>query len=377
VSVAVRAVVTKAADDVLQFELPATLVAHEPPEARGFERDGVRLLVSEPGDAHVRHATMRDLAGFLRAGDLLVVNTSRTISAALDAWRPGAGGAPDEMIGLHLSSPVPYAHDDHRWIVELRRLTATGSAPLLDAGAGERIHLRGGASAKLVASFGTRRERTRPSDQIRLWIAELTCPGTVLDYAAEFGSPIRYGYVPHRWPLSAYQTVFADEPGSAEMPSAGRPFSTELMDRLDAAGVEIARLVLHTGVASLESGEAPYPERYRVPRETADAVNRTKARDGRVVAVGTTVVRALESVVGDGGIVSAGEGWTELVVTPQRRVQVVDGLITGFHEPRASHLAILDAVGGRRQLETAYAAALEQRYLWHEFGDSHLLWANS
>jgi S-adenosylmethionine:tRNA ribosyltransferase-isomerase len=208
---------------------------------------------------------------------------------------------------------------------------------------------------------------------VRLWIAELACPGGVLAYYTERGSPIRYNYVRRQWPLASYQTVFAAEPGSAEMPSAGRPFTDEMVDRVKRMGVSIAPVVLHTGVASLEADESPYPERYRVPEATADLVNSARDAGGRVVAVGTTVVRALETIATPDGRVRPGEGWTELVVTPERGVFTVDAILTGLHAPRASHLAMLETIAGRRHLESAYRSALRHRYLWHEFGDLHLL----
>ncbi len=209
--------------------------------------------------------------------------------------------------------------------------------------------------------------------RVRLWVARLDCPGGVLAYAAEHGSPIRYDYVRERWPLAYYQTVFASVPGSAEMPSAGRAFTRELVERLRANGVRIAPLVLHTGVSSLEPDEPPYPERYCVPADTADEVNRAHAAGRRVIAVGTTVVRALETVASPDGRVSPGAGWTDLVITPERGVEAVDAILTGFHPPRASHLAMLEALAGRSHLAVAYRAALRERYLWHEFGDLHLI----
>jgi S-adenosylmethionine:tRNA ribosyltransferase-isomerase len=358
--------------DALDFILPEELVAREPPETRGLTRDGVRLLVSDPDTDDVRHATARDLPGFLDAGDVLVVNASATINAALDGWRCERGSAAETLVALHLSSPVPSSSDEHRWIVELRRLATDGTRPLLDARAGERIRLRGGGSATLVAPFGGR-PSSLPNGSVRLWEAEVACPGGVMAYAAEFGAPIRYGYVRERWPLYMFQTMFGMEPGSAEMPSAGRPFTANIVMRLQSKGVVIAPIVLHTGVASLEAGEPPYPERFRVGPCAAAAVNRARETGGRVVAVGTTVVRALETVAAPNGNVSAGEGWTELVITPERGVRTVDALVTGFHEPRASHLAMLEAIAGRDHLAIAYRAALENRYLWHEFGDVHLL----
>jgi S-adenosylmethionine:tRNA ribosyltransferase-isomerase len=209
-------------------------------------------------------------------------------------------------------------------------------------------------------------------------------PGPLDAYLERHGQPIRYAYVQRAWPNAMYQTVFANEPGSAEMPSAGRPFTTELVTQLISQGVEIAPLVLHTGVASLESHEPPYEEQYRVPRHTADRVNAAKRAGGRVIAVGTTVVRALETVTDASGTVSPGEGWTDLVITPNRPLRSVNGLITGLHEPRATHLMLLErvvAVGiaagicGPCHLERAYAEARRLGYLWHEFGDSHLILA--
>jgi S-adenosylmethionine:tRNA ribosyltransferase-isomerase len=362
------------ADGALDFELPDALVAHEPPEARGLTRDGVRLLVTDPDDDSVRHASARDLPDLLRRGDILVVNASATINAALDAWRPGGAGAPDEMIALHLSSPVPGSDDERRWMVELRRLTSDGTRPLLDARAGEQIRLRGGGTATLVRAFTSRSAGSGlPNGGVRLWEAIVDVAGGVMAYTSEHGAPIRYGYVRDRWPLAKYQTMFGVEPGSAEMPSAGRPFTADIVMRLQANGVVIAPIVLHTGVASLEAGEPPYAERFRVTACTATAVNRARAAGGRVVAVGTTVVRALESVAAPDDTVRAGSGWTDLVITPERGVRVVDALVTGFHEPRASHLAMLEAIAGRRHLATAYQAALDGGYLWHEFGDLHLI----
>jgi S-adenosylmethionine:tRNA ribosyltransferase-isomerase len=195
----------------------------------------------------------------------------------------------------------------------------------------------------------------------------------LLSYLARWGEPIRYTYAAGAWPLSAYQNVYGTDPGSAELPSAGRPFTSDVLTRLVARGVRIAPLVLHTGVSSLELGEAPYPEVYRVPLATAQLVNETRREGRRVVAVGTTVVRALESVVDERGDVHPSSGWTELVITPERGVRVVSGLVTGWHPPKASHLLLLEAVAGRSLLEQAYAEAVSASYRWHEFGDSHLL----
>ena len=333
----------------LAFELPERLEAHEPPEERGLGRDEVRMLVASRSTGELVHARFGDLPGVLAPGDVVVVNTSATLPASLPAERPDGSA-----VRLHVSSPVPGTA--HHWVVELR----CGDAPCRSTAA-ETLTLPATGRARLIAPYLSGR---------RLWVARLELHEPLSDYLAEHGSPIRYGYVPRELPLAYYQTVFATEPGSAEMPSAGRPFTHELVTALVARGIAIAPVVLHTGVSSLEEGEAPYPERFRVPEATADLVTATRRRGGRVLAVGTTVVRALETAAQPGG---PGEGWTDLVVTPERPLRAVDGLLTGWHEPGASHLQLLDAVGGRDLVGRSYEAALARGYLWHEFGDVHLI----
>ena len=216
-------------------------------------------------------------------------------------------------------------------------------------------------------------QRGKKDVQVRLWVATLDLPQATDDYLLQHGFPIRYGYVSQPWPLVYYQTVYATEPGSAEMPSAERAFTPELITRLIAKGVQFAPLLLHTGVASLEDHEPPYEEFYRVPAETAQLVNAARAAGRRVIAVGTTVVRALETVTTTIGTTHPAEGWTRLVITPDHPLRSVNALLTGLHEPQASHLAMLKALAGREHLHLAYAEALHKRYLWHEFGDLHLI----
>jgi S-adenosylmethionine:tRNA ribosyltransferase-isomerase len=351
-------------------DLAPELEASEPPEARGLRRDGVRLLVSDFGRGVIQHARFHDLPDWLDEGDLLVVNTSGTMSAALRATAPDGG-----EFELHVSTRLPGGF----WTVELRTPAAGASMPFHDAPAGLVLRLPAGATATLLAPYPHTGSLERSS---RLWIAALAVPGPVSEYLAQFGFPIRYRYVTRPWPASFYQTIFAREPGSAEMPSAARPFSPELVTRLVSAGVEIAPILLHTGVASLEDHEPPYEEFYRVSPPTAARVNAARRRGHRIVAVGTTVVRALETVADEHGVVSAGQGWTNLVITPQRSLRAVDALVSGLHEPRATHLTMLEraieaAAGGgvnaARHLETAYREARTHGYLWHEFGDSHLI----
>jgi len=328
---------------VSALETPVRLEAHEPPEVRGRGRDDVALLVASRHDGRLVHAAFRDLPRFLEPGDLLVVNTSATLPAALPAGD----------LELRLSTWTATG----RWLVELR--TAAGER-FRGGREGDRIPLPEGRAATLLARHAGR----------RLWLAEVEVDDA---YLHRHGRPIRYGYVPREWPIEAHQTVFALEPGSAEMPSAGRPFTAELVTELVSRGVLVAPLTLHTGVSSPEHDEPPYAERYRVPATTARLVNAVHGWGGRVVAVGTTVVRALETVAEPDGTVRAGHGWTSHIVTPEAGARAVDGLITGWHEPESSHLKMLEAIAGRELLDRSYCAAAKHRYLWHEFGDVHMI----
>ena len=355
--------VTPGGPKSLDFDLPGELEAGEPPEARGLARDEVRLMVSYTEDDRVVHARFRELPDFLDAGDLLVVNTSGTMNAALPAGREDGA-----ELELHLSTRLPAG----LWIVELRRPTDAGTEPFRHARSGEMLHLPAGGTATLHAPYRDGAVNNRGAGS-RLWISTLELPETLDEYLDRYGSPIRYGYVRESWPLEYYQTVYATERGSAEMPSAGRAFTPELITRLVARGVQIAPLILHTGVASLEDDEPPYEEFYRVPPETARLANAAREGGRRIVAVGTTVVRALETVTDADGVTHPGEGWTRLFITPERPVRSVSAMLTGLHEPRSSHLAMLEALAGRQHLEVTYEAALRNGYLWHEFGDLHLI----
>jgi S-adenosylmethionine:tRNA ribosyltransferase-isomerase len=338
----------------MSFDLPARLEAAEPPEARGLTRDAVRMLVAERSTGDLAHSTFSALPSFLRAGDLVVINTSAVVPAAVTVR-----GDDDTELVVHLSTQL----DDGRWVVELRRIDGR-STRRWDGPTPVRMHVGTHASITLDGPY---------LDSTRLWIARLQLPQPVFTWLAAHGQPIRYGYVDRPWPISTYQNVYVTEPGSAEMPSAGRPFTPEVITRLVAKGVGVSPLVLHTGVASLESTELPYPERLRVPATTATRVNETHRDGGRVIAVGTTVVRALETAGQEDGHVHPVDGWTDLVITPGRGVHVVDGLLTGWHEPEASHLLMLEAIAGRPLLEASYRVSLERGYLWHEFGDMHLI----
>ena len=356
----------------IPFDLRPELEAHEPPEARGTTRDDVRMLVSRTLSGEVDHHAFADLPDLLLPGDLVVVNNTATLPAAVTLQ--AAAGA--TRMTVHFSTAMP----EGDWLVELREGTGGTSAPFRGGAAGDRLDLPGGAVLTLDRRFSA-----------RLWRGRLST--AVIPYLLRHGQPIRYSYVPAAWPIEAYQTIFATWPGSAEMPSASRPFTPEIVTRLVSRGIAIAPVTLHTGVSSLEGGEDPYPESFDVPAATARLINLTRRAGGRVIAAGTTVVRALETAalsddcpgsaltdarLGHNGLcyagqVSAAAGWTSHVVTSQTGVAAVDGLLTGLHEPRSTHLWMLAAFTTDEMLRRCYQAAAESGYRWHEFGDVHLL----
>jgi S-adenosylmethionine:tRNA ribosyltransferase-isomerase len=342
----------------VHFVPDADATAPAPAEARGISREDVRLLVASPDG--VVHAQFRDLPDHLHAGDLVVVNDSATIAGEVDAeWRRGRG-----PVVLHVATPL----DDGTWVTEIRT-APDGSRAVLDAAPGDAV-VAGAVEVTLVEAYP--QGGSSPTGRgNRLWRARVS--GPLDEHLRRHGRPIAYGYLSRRYPLSSYQTVFATRPGSAEMPSAGRPFTHGLVTRLVSKGVAIAPITLHTGVSSQEAGEAPQAERFRVPGTTARLVNAVRAGGGRVVAVGTTVTRALESAVRADGVVVEAEGWTDRVVTPAAPPRVVTGLVTGWHDPHASHLLLVEAVAGPELTQRAYEAAVAEHYLWHEFGDSALL----
>lgn len=336
----------------LGFAIPPALGADRTPEDRGLHRDGVRLLVSAPdGESHYQFT---DLPSVLRDGDLLVVNESATLAASLPAR--GAFGP------FRASLSTAYGSD--LWSIEPRwDFGRPGPLPLSP---GDRLEI-GGVPGRYVAAF--------PGiPRLGFFRAE----GDLRRAMETEGRPIRYAYLSREYPLSDYQTVFGRTPGSAEMPSAARPFTRSLLHRLAAAGVGVAPIVLHTGVSSLEWGDAGpqvapvFPEPFEVPAETVDAIRSARNRGGRIVGVGTTVVRALESATFDSGM-RAARGFTRVYLAPDRPVRALDGLLTGFHEESSSHLSLLAGFAGLDRIRRAYRVAVDAGYLWHEFGDSHLI----
>ncbi len=363
-----------------RFSLPDELSAHEPPEKRGLTRDGVRLLAVDRREGVLTHARFNHIADFLKAGDCLVFNASRTLPAVLTALTeravsctgPGATGQPvaaGHRLQLRLArrwedgawSVLPLAGDDEPWTGDLM-----GTRLVLAAGGPAGIDL----SAEVL-------QRDPLVD--RLWKIRFSLEGSpLMEALSRLGHPVRYWYAEGPWDLDYYQTVYAREPGSMEMPSAGRAFTWKLLLDLRARGIDTAFLVLHAGLSSymdqeFDAGHPASVEPFRLDALAAQTINRAKTRGGRVVAVGTTVVRALESIVDAAGKVREARGSTCLRITPGYRLKVVDGLLTGFHEPEASHLDLLTAFLPVEKLRPVYEEAIRGKYLWHEFGDLNLI----
>jgi S-adenosylmethionine:tRNA ribosyltransferase-isomerase len=335
------------------FVLPPDAEATAPPEWYGLQRDEVRLMTVRPDG--LTTTRFRDLPELLEPGDLVVVNTSGTLPARLRARR-----ADGFVVPLHWSTEL----DDGDWVVEVRRSDNRG--PDLGVEPGTVLALPDGVLITLLAGYPD------PSKPSRLWRARTSPAAPASAYLQRHGAPIEYGYLRGDVPLGAFQNVYAARPGSAEMASAGRPFTEEVLVALMTRGVPVVPVTLHAGVSSPELHEPPYPERFAVPEVTARLVTSTRRAGARVVAVGTTVTRALETATGDDGVTRAALGWTDLVLGPDRPARAVTGLITGLHEPQASHLQLLEAVAGRDLVAAAYARAVAEHYRWHEFGDSML-----
>ncbi|KGP71491.1 S-adenosylmethionine:tRNA ribosyltransferase-isomerase [Pontibacillus yanchengensis] len=331
------------------FHIPDSLHAEVPPEHRGLRRDDVRLMVLQKGEKNASHNRFDEIDKFLEAGDVLVVNNSRTIPPVLK------GSQGKQNVEIRLSRKI----STHQWEALLLGTFIQTNVPIqLSEGLEATISGLGSEPPLVTLSFSEG-------------------GSTLLDYIYRYGEPVRYEYIHHPWPLETYQTVYGAIPGSVEMPSAGRAFTWGLLSKLKAKGVRIASIQLHAGLSYYEKNRWPnpnnHPEAFAVPEETAKLINTAKQNGKRVIAVGTTVVRALESTVHEQGEVKASSGITKLYIDQHHRVTSVDGLLTGFHEPEASHLHMLRAFMPEKKLIKAYKEALNKGYLWHEFGDMNLI----
>lgn len=346
----------------LHFHLPHQLNCSIPTEERGLQRDEVRLLVTQQDGQDIFHQQFTDLPYFLTSGDILIVNNSATVAAALPIHFPNGQAA-----RLHLSTPL--AQDE--WLAEIRSVNEQQSKRWKEGEIGQQFSLPQGGRVALLEPYYQNKE------QLHLWKVRLFLPLSTLDYLGKYGRPIKYQNLDKAYPLAYYQTFFSSVPGSAEMPSAARGFTSNLVDQLLKKGVQIIPITLHTGVSSLETGEEPYPEFVEVSALAAQQLNLAKAQGKRIVAVGTTAVRAIESATDTNGKVQTFRGHSNLFIQPGYSMKIVDGLLTGFHEPTASHLYMLQALASKTHLQKAYQAAVANEYFWHEFGDLHLILTDS
>ncbi|WP_367392543.1 S-adenosylmethionine:tRNA ribosyltransferase-isomerase [Lewinella sp. LCG006] len=348
---------TKTTSDI-HFELPQQLACPLPTEERGIARDEMRLLVSNHDGDDIQHRQFKNLTDYLEKGDVLVVNNSATLAAALPIHLESGQAA-----RLHLSTQL----DDIYWLAEIRAVHGNQSKRWRDGVAGQSFQLQAEGQTTLIAPFY---QNTR---QLHLWKISLNLPLPWQEYLHQYGAPIKYQNLDKQYPLDYYQTFFSSVPGSAEMPSAARGFTSGMVKELLQKGIQIVPITLHTGVSSLETGEMPYPEKVIISPLNAARINLAKARDNRIIAVGTTAVRAIETATNAKGKVAPFDGQSELYIQPGYQMKIIDGLLTGFHEPDASHLYMLQALASNQHLRKAYKAAIQQGYFWHEFGDLHLI----
>jgi S-adenosylmethionine:tRNA ribosyltransferase-isomerase len=348
------------ASSLFSFRLPTELFAKEPPERRGIARDEVKLMVINRNSYQIDHARFYSLGRFLRPGDLLVFNASRTLPALLNGC--------SELIGLCIEMRLAQHLPDDSWLALLR--CKKGDPFTCGLRIGMQINFGHGLTATIYG---------RDKNIHRLWKIRFSKSGAeLMELLYRLGQPVRYEYLSVPWDLDYYQTVYAREPGSAEMPSAGRAFTWKILFELKRSGINTAYIVLHTGLSSymddiLDAKHHSSEEEYFISEATAEKINMTHSQGGRVIAVGTTVVRALESVADGTGKVTAMHGYTRLHITANHKVQAVDGLLTGLHEPEASHLDLLSAFIPAEKINEGYDEAVKKKYLWHEFGDLNLI----
>ncbi|MFD1738200.1 S-adenosylmethionine:tRNA ribosyltransferase-isomerase [Bacillus salitolerans] len=332
-----------------QFEIPTTQSANIPIELTGKSRDSVRMMVLDRKTGQFSNHHFNELDSFLQPGDVVVLNNSRTIPAVLK------GKQGKREVEIRLS----------------RRVSAQTWEALIVGGIYSNTKCIEFSNEVTATIEGQGSERP-------LVVLSFSVGGAdFYQFIYKYGEPIRYEYIEHPWPLEAYQTVYASVPGSVEMPSAGRAFTWQLLNRLKKKGIEVVILQLHAGLSYYGNDRWPnptnHPEAFHIPLHTAKVINQAKKDRRRIIAVGTTVVRAIETVADDNGHVRSGEGTTRLYIKAGMKLKAIDGLITGLHEPEASHLDLLTSLIEKKKLIHAYEAALKQGYLWHEFGDMNLI----
>jgi S-adenosylmethionine:tRNA ribosyltransferase-isomerase len=334
------------------YELPGDLIAQRPAETR----DASRLLVLRRESGAVEHRRFTDLLEYLRAGDLLVLNESRVIPARLLGRKRGTGGRAEVFL--------------------LRRLAPGRWEALVRPGARVRpdavVEFDGGLSARVV--------RDLPSGVREIELAAEEDPDALVERVGTVPLPPYIERVADEADRERYQTVYATVPGAVAAPTAGLHFTTEMLARAAQAGVGTARVVLHVGLGTFRPVTAEEPgeheveeERYAVSAEAAAAINAARAAGGRVVAVGTTSVRVLETAAGADGRVAPGEGATRLFIREPHRFRCTDALVTNFHLPKSTLLMLVSAFAGREAVLAAYREAVGERYRFYSYGDAMLI----
>ncbi|WP_246942995.1 S-adenosylmethionine:tRNA ribosyltransferase-isomerase [Bacillus pinisoli] len=331
------------------LSIPEQLNANQPIELAGGRRDGVKLMVLDRNSKTSYHEPFVHIERYLGPGDVLVFNNSRTIPAVLK----GKQGNRD--IEVRLSRKI----DGQKWeALVVDGLYSSRDLLLFPGNVTAEVIGKGIEGPLVILSFS-------------LYGYEL------LDFIYKYGEPIRYEYIKDSLPLNDYQTVYSSVPGSVEMPSAGRAFTWDLLNSLQKRGIKLAFVQLHTGLSYYGNDQWPnptmHPEYYHVSMEAATIINQAKKSGKRVIAVGTTVVRTLETVANEEGSIQSEEGITSTYIHKHTKLKLVDGLLTGLHEPEASHLDMLGAFINQDQLIRAYQEAINNGYLWHEFGDVNLI----
>ncbi|HEV3469645.1 MAG TPA: S-adenosylmethionine:tRNA ribosyltransferase-isomerase [Pyrinomonadaceae bacterium] len=340
-----------------QFRVPERLIPLSPPELRGERREDARMVVLHRGRASIEHSRFDRLGSYLRAGDVLVVNDTLMVH--------------DQLRGLSSRGPVTlvlFGHHANGWHAAVRPAARAARGLVVRVGGGE---LRAVLVKRTIGD---------------LWLVRFEHDGDFYELLGRYGERNLPLYKPLRERMETYRNVYARVPGSLEIPSAGLHFTEGLLARLARAGVSVVPVTLHIGLTELQQYRHITEEEveehrvgaewYRVKPAAARAINRARGRGGRVVAVGTSVVRTLETVAAQtraGARVRAGEGWTELYIYPGYRYKAVDAMLTNLHEPRSSHLLLVAAFAGKEFTLDAYRQLVRARYRFDLFGDSMLI----
>ncbi len=333
------------------YELPEELIAQHPLQ----KRDMSRLLVYDRKSQEIHHRIFKDIGEYLRAGDCLVINDTKVIPARLYGVRKDSGGAIEFLLLERL--------ENNKWEVLVK--------PGRRAKIGTRFIFGDGLLIAEVLDIGKEGER----------VVQFEYEGIFEEILDQIGNMPLPPYIHEKLEDdNRYQTVYAQHPGSAAAPTAGLHFTEELLDELKSKGINIAKVTLHVGLGTFRpvkteivEEHSMHAESYLVSKETADIINRCRQNGGRIVAVGTTSVRTLESVTDDKGIIHPGQGKTDIFIYPGYRFKAVDMLVTNFHLPRSTLLMLVSAFMGREEALRVYNIAVKERYRFFSFGDAMLI----